>query len=100
MPTRDIEKRRATNRRCYARKVGKPEEPVIAIRRYDIRVNRSIPPAPAAPGHGMEHGAPVWIPEVGRMGLRSADGLVVDVGFGDQLPDQQGRTPWTSRTPI
>ena len=75
MPYRDTEKRREMNRRRYA-----------------LRVDGTLPPSRPALARGIEHGEPTWMPELGRMGLRAADGLVVDVGFGVQeLPDQQGR---------
>ena len=75
MPYRDTEKRREMNRRRYA-----------------LRVDRTLPPSrPERLGSPIE-GQPEWMPVLGRMGLRTAAGELVDVGFGVQeLPDQQGR---------
>jgi hypothetical protein len=60
--------------------------------RYRLRVDGNLPPSRPADTGNPVSGQPVWMPEVGRMGLRLEDGSVRDVGFGtDERPDTQGK---------
>lgn len=50
--------------------------------RYRLRVDQNLPPSRQEPASIGAPGSPVWMPEVGRMGLRTVSGEVRDVGYG------------------